>query len=93
MAECLVPPYLDQIGSRTAQAKAAFLIDPDIDAVSFSWQTRTWMNERASLLELNLGQQIADVICTFPVEMVAGFADAEPIRFELKWGDAEIWGE
>lgn len=94
MAECVIAPYLDQIGPSTVQVRAAFRVDQDVTAVSFSWHTYSCMQDQASLLELGLdpGLGFADVTCTLPVEKVTGFADAEPIRFELKCGDAEIWG-
>jgi hypothetical protein len=66
----------------------------DVGAVSFSWHTYTCMQDQASFQEVNLdpGLGFANVTCTVPVEKITGFADAEPIRFELKSGDAELWG-
>lgn len=94
MAECLVAPYLDQMGPTTVQVNAAFRIDSDVTSVSFGWHTYSCMHDQASLPEggLESGLGFANVTCTLPVEKVTGFADAEPIRFELKCGDAEIWG-
>lgn len=95
MAECLVSPYLESIGPELAVVRATFRTDPGVSSVTFGWHTYTCMQDQALWADVKVGpgQQSVDVTCQLPVTKVVGFAETEPIRFELKCSDTELWGK